>query len=52
MCHFLPFKYIYFNCRKLMTAVITSDFFFFFFFANLKTRIPNLSANFTITEEN
>lgn len=27
MCHFLPFKYVYFDTRKLITVVILSDFF-------------------------
>lgn len=27
MCHFLSFKYVYFDTRKLITVVILSDFF-------------------------
>lgn len=28
MCHFLPFKYVYFDPRKLIADVILSDFLF------------------------
>lgn len=49
MCHFLPFKYVYFDPRKLIADVILSDF---FIFSNLKTRIPNFSTNFTVNKQN